>query len=255
MTASPKKLVSPIDDTLMSELLLEETQFRNKRAPRKSLVVYQILKRQILIGELTHNSAITEQSLAQEFSCSQGTVREALLSLQEDGLVERRGYQGTFVTYTSLEEAILLARIRMSLECEGLTDKTLTHMRPEQMVRMRKLAMAYIQAREAKDPFAVSEFDRALHLAIFKLNAMPGLVPVLTRCLLLLHRCALAGRIEQVPWNSFSPDPHSKILDALQFGQIELARNLLAEHISSFFENLMPEVHAVALPMDIKVLP
>ena len=74
---------------------------RPKRA-RKSDAVYQDLKRMILTGLLTSDSPITEQALAQEYGCSQSTIREALMALQEYGLVVRRGYQGTFVTDPSL---------------------------------------------------------------------------------------------------------------------------------------------------------
>jgi DNA-binding GntR family transcriptional regulator len=51
--------------------------------------------------------------------CSQGTVREALLRLEQDGLVTRRGYRGTVVSTTSLEEAAQMARIRIALEIES----------------------------------------------------------------------------------------------------------------------------------------
>ena len=74
-----------------------QAENRGKRA-RKSDAVYQDLKRQILTGEMTSESPITEQSLAQDYGCSQSTIREALMLLQECGLVVRRGYQGTYVT-------------------------------------------------------------------------------------------------------------------------------------------------------------
>lgn len=64
-----------------------------KESGRKSNAVYGSLRRLIMLSELNGGSILTEQSLAHEFTCSQGTIREALLRLEQDGLVERRGYQ------------------------------------------------------------------------------------------------------------------------------------------------------------------
>ncbi len=65
---------------------------------RQRELVYATLKRRILLNELRPETALTELGVAQEMGCSQGTVREALLRLQEDGLVLREGHRGTTVT-------------------------------------------------------------------------------------------------------------------------------------------------------------
>lgn len=52
--------------------------------------MHAALKRAILFGQLPPDSPLLEQTLVAQFGCSQGTVREALLRLDEDGLVRRR---------------------------------------------------------------------------------------------------------------------------------------------------------------------
>ena len=44
-----------------------------------------------MLNELKPGAVLTELGLAHEIGCSQGTVREALLRLQEDGLVVAHG--------------------------------------------------------------------------------------------------------------------------------------------------------------------
>src|SRR5689334_8376945 len=68
-------------------------------------VVYRTVKRRILMNEFKPGSALTELGLAKELGCSQGTIREALFHLQEDGLVTRAGHRGTTVTRLDPEEA------------------------------------------------------------------------------------------------------------------------------------------------------
>ncbi|WP_417692505.1 GntR family transcriptional regulator [Roseibium sp.] len=253
MTTGSTGLDTPIDEFLFSELLFDETPAHYRRTPKKSRVVYQILKRRILLGDLTEESAITEQALAQSFSCSQGTIREALLTLQEDGLVDRRGYQGTYVTLTSPQEAVLLARLRLSLEFESVTAEGIANCTPQHMDRLRKLANAYIEARAREDVYACSEIDRALHMALFSLNKMPGLEPVLSRTLLLLHRHSLARLRGRVEWKTLQKDPHGPILDALENRDLEQVRQRLIEHVSRAMLMMMPDVHAIAIaPSDVK---
>jgi DNA-binding GntR family transcriptional regulator len=65
--------------------------------PGKSAEVFDGLKRMIMLGEVAPGLALLELELAQRFQCSQGTVREALLALQEEGLVHRLPHKGTRV--------------------------------------------------------------------------------------------------------------------------------------------------------------
>ena len=73
------------------------------KRPRE--VVYDTVKRRIMMNEMNPEVGLTELGLARELGCSQGTVREALLRLQEDGLVARAGHRGTTITRIDPEEA------------------------------------------------------------------------------------------------------------------------------------------------------
>ncbi len=83
---------------------------------KKSDLAYGALKRAIMLREFEPGQQIREQSVAAKFHCSQSTVREALINLSKDGLVNRTGYHGTHVTDTTLEEATALVRVRLSIE-------------------------------------------------------------------------------------------------------------------------------------------
>ena len=82
---------------------------------KKSDLAYGALKRAIMLRDLEPGQQIREQSVAAKFHCRQSTVREALINLSKDGLVNRTAYHGTHVTNTSLEEATGLVRISLSI--------------------------------------------------------------------------------------------------------------------------------------------
>jgi GntR family transcriptional regulator, rspAB operon transcriptional repressor len=212
------------------------------KGARKSWTIYQALKRQIILGDLTPDSPITEQALAAEFGSSQGTVREALLSLQEDGLVDRRGYQGTYVTRTTDEEAIVLVRLRLSLECAGM-ERAIARLAPESEQHLRQLASRYMELRANRDVFACAELDRAFHTRIFELADMPMLEPILSRTLLQLHRYTLSRHHGNIFWKDLAEDPHMAIVDVMKTGSVEEAKLHIGRHIACILATLAPEVH------------
>ncbi|MET0427483.1 MAG: GntR family transcriptional regulator, partial [Microvirga sp.] len=86
---------------------------------RPRALVYETVKRRIMMNEIEPGSVLTELGLAREIGCSQGTIREALLRLQEDGLVTRAGHRGTTVTRLDQEEAEETLAIRRRIEIRG----------------------------------------------------------------------------------------------------------------------------------------
>lgn len=219
------------------------------KGAKKSWTIYQSLKRKIILGDLTPESPFTEQSLASDFGCSQGTIREALLLLQEDGLVDRRGYQGTYVTRTSDMEAIMLVRLRVKLECAGV-EQALSHISGADMTHLRSLASLYLDCLKRGDVFSCTEVDRALHMAIFNLSRMPMLMPILKRTLLQLHRFTVSRHRGNVFWAKPEEDIHGFILDAIEYGSAEYAKSTLIDHIAASLSGSAPEVYAAVFSQD-----
>ncbi len=204
--------------------------FARERRGRKSSIVYEDMKRQILIGDLTADSTITEQSLAELYECSQSTIREALLLLQEDGLVVRRGYQGTYVTHTSNEEAIVLYRLRLNIEC-GAIGKVIENMTTARMAELRSLSEQYDAARAKRSVMDVSECDITLHMTMLRLSGMPILEPVLLRTMLHLHRFIITSHQHKMRWLEDVDASHTAILDAIEAGDKDTSIRLITEHV------------------------
>ena len=78
--------------------------------------IYTTLKRRIVLNELRPGVTLTELAVAADLGSSQGPVREALMRLQEDGLVLRSGHRGTSVTPLNPEEAEEILALRRRIE-------------------------------------------------------------------------------------------------------------------------------------------
>ncbi|MTI43171.1 DNA-binding GntR family transcriptional regulator [Roseibium hamelinense] len=202
------------------------------KTARKSQAVYLALQKRILVGELTQESPVTEQALAQEFNCSQGTIREALLSLREDGLVVRRGYQGTFVTKTTDDEAVVLLKLRRDIETASV-DRLVAKASDLDLRYLSDLADKYDERRDNRDIYGTSNADLAFHMALIGIADMPILEPILRRTILHLHRFIITRHQGQMQWISKINASHQAILDAVSNGNTELTRTLVAEHVTS----------------------
>ncbi len=152
--------------------------------------VYETVKRRIMMNEIQPESALTELGLAREIGCSQGTIREALFQLQEDGLVTRAGHRGTTVTRLDPEEALEILALRRRIEVRGAL-KAVENVGEDTVARLKELLAEMEAAARAKDAFALIELDMAFHMAIFRLAAFEALEQILTRCTLHTHRSKL----------------------------------------------------------------
>jgi DNA-binding GntR family transcriptional regulator len=83
--------------------------------------VVRTLSSTILAGDLRPGDRLTVIPLAQEFGVSQSTTREALLILEQRGLVRSNPRRGVFVTRLSEQEAVDLCRMRALLEAYTIT--------------------------------------------------------------------------------------------------------------------------------------
>ena len=203
--------------------------------------VYSTLKRRILLNELKPEAGLTELGVAQELGCSQGTVREALLRLQEDGLVLRNGHRGTMVTPLDAEEAEEMLALRRRLETRGAA-RAASRARPGDVAELGSLVDAMEEAARAGDDYGLIEIDTAFHMAIFRLAGLRSLDQILQRCILHSHRQKLWEPRHQRSLLE-TARRHRPVIDALGRGGEALA-HALGHHIDTIVD-IAPERLAV----------
>lgn len=204
----------------------------------KRQAIQQALQRLIVTGRLSPGTPLVETQLAAEFGSSQAPVREALMQLQEAGLVVRNGYRGTVVATTSMDEAREMVAVRLRLETSGARRAAL-HFDRGLRDRLAGLIAEMEAAAGRGDLFGLTELDRAFHLAIFERAELPSLEPILMRCCLHVHRAALANPARARPM-LLSARWHWPIVEAFDRGDPDAAAAALAEHINNVIEGMPP---------------
>jgi len=89
------------------------------RAPSRARLVddvRQSLEEGILSGQIRPGERLVETRICEQLGVSRTTVREALLMLERQGLVETRPRRGTFVTRLSRQDALDVGYARALLE-------------------------------------------------------------------------------------------------------------------------------------------
>lgn len=205
---------------------------------KKSHAAYHEIRRSILLREVLPGESLVEQHLAAQMGCSQGTVREALLRLQEDGLVVRRGYQGTVVSQTLPAEAAQMAQIRIQIETAGIREAA-THVGAAEIAELSRLVEQIEEASKAGEDYLCSELDRELHLRIFQASGLSALEPILRRCALHMHRYTF-GHVGKRDRDTPSTAQHQAIVAALAQGDPDAAAVAVASHIESVIDLWSP---------------
>jgi len=208
---------------------------------KKSEMVFHHLRRAILLAKLPAATPLLEQQIAEQLLCSQGTVREALMHLERQGLVERHGYRGTRVSNPTVEEAQIMARFRLELEKQGLM-KSASTFQHGVLAELYKITEEMDAATRARDYYRTSELDREFHLAIFRQAGFPSLEPVLTRCALHIHRFTYKDAEEVAPDPLFG-EKHRDLLRAIESGDPMVASDAVEKHIRAVVKAFAPDLN------------
>lgn len=208
------------------------------RGGRRSVVVHEQLQREIVLGTLPPGTALLELELAQRFGCSQGTVREALLLLQEEGLVVRVQHRGTHVSEAPPDDALALLRLRRDIETRAV-GRVLGAYGPALRARLVRELGAMRDAAGAGDEYLLSLHDRAFHLALHEAAQLPSVQPILQRCLLHNHRYKILTSSSRrgAPRDlNDTANRHVAIIEALDSGDAILAAEALSHHIATIVD-------------------
>ena len=201
---------------------------------------------------LAPGAAVAEQQIAATCDCAQGTVREALLRLQQSGLVVRHDYKGTRVADVHRAEVLEMARIRTQLEEQAgrLVASKITR---ETRDHLFEILDAMCQTAQDNETYLCCALDHMFHATIFNLTELKGLEPILHRCAMHMYRVTLSHR--DIPLNPEGIyEQHSLIIEAHCKGAPEDAAKAARHHVEFLIDKWMSEktFHAFTIAQENK---
>lgn len=210
------------------------TNLLPRQSSRRSHNVYVALQKEIVLGQLEPEAVLLELEIAERFECSQGTIREALMQLNEEGLVNRLPHRGTHVAACRSADARALIAIRRDIECDYLV-RVMERAGPELYADLRDYLNAMRNAARDGDEYLLSVHDRAFHSRLFAAADLPVISPILLRCLIHNHRYKILNSQSSRALEE-TAERHAPILKALEAHDLDALRKLLSHHISTIVD-------------------
>ncbi|MBF0817177.1 GntR family transcriptional regulator [Microbacterium paludicola] len=201
---------------LTTDLLIDRVSLRDQ--------VVGIMRQRIVSGELRPGSIYSVSLLARELGVSNSPVREAMLELQNRGLVSAVPNRGFCVVKLTERERADVLEVRMMLEVPAMTRLADAGM-PAAIAGFRPTADEIMAAADGGDIVAFLEADRRFHLGLTGLLGNAQLVETIgdlrDRTRLFADKSAVLRSARE----------HLDLLDLLENGNAKGAGRAMAAHL------------------------
>ncbi|MEU9605969.1 GntR family transcriptional regulator [Streptomyces sp. NPDC048057] len=192
--------------------------------------VANALRAALIAGELRPGVIYSAPALAADFGVSPTPVREAMLDLAREGMVEavrNKGFRVTEMTEADLDEYTEI-RALMEIPTVGRITRTAS---AEQLEALRPIAEDIVTAAREHDLIRYLETDRRFHLELLALAGNRHLVTVVDD---LRKRSRLFGLTDLDHEGSLvdSAQEHVELLDVMLTGDAEAAQAVMRRHLA-----------------------
>jgi DNA-binding GntR family transcriptional regulator len=174
---------------------------------------YDRIRRAIVDGTLQPGTPLRDADLADQLGLSRAPVRQALLRLADDGLVDSKPQSYTRVSEV-MSPDVTDAREIVRLLHEFAVRQAAAKCRPADIAAMRAANDRFAKAIEARDVAAAVKADDELHDVPVRLAGNAAVAATLDRYTPLLRRLEHARFSSALAWNSV--ERHTKLIDALE---------------------------------------
>jgi DNA-binding GntR family transcriptional regulator len=198
------------------------------------------LREAIVTDRLKAGQRIVEREIAEAMQTSRGPVRDALLLLENEGLVVRYPHRGSFVAELTVKDVEEIYSLRQTIESLALK-YLIKRATSEELDELDDLVQQMADKVETGYRLSeATELDLAFHRALCRLSghgralaaweALSGQ----TRILLLSHRIRNPRDFQEraVDW-------HRRLVDAIRKRDLERAQDELRKHLATTVDGLL----------------
>ncbi len=200
--------------------------------------VADVLRAAILDGQIAPEQQILEAQVAEMMGVSRGPVREALVRLEQEGLVYKLRNRGTFVARLSHEDVEEVYSLRQALELLAVR-YFLKNATPDNIAQLERVVEKISQhAGSDITPKEAADLDIEFHETLVRAAGHQRLLEAWLNLreqvrILLLSRNVADEDFRDLLWRD-----HRDVLEALCNGDMERATNRLAEHMGMAYVRL-----------------
>lgn len=202
-------------------------------------IVYEELKREILVGEIAQGTRMMEIELADEMGVSRTPVREAIRKLEKEGLVTIEPRKGAYASDVSIKDMVDVLEVREDLEAMAAA-MAAQKVNKDEKQALIEATMEYKEAVESERTEDIIRCDEKFHQLIVNCSGNKTLVQLFSQVQ------ELALRFRYLYYDDFSryermPMEHREIEEAILSGDYEKARVAAGEHVKKLKQFVIDE--------------
>jgi DNA-binding GntR family transcriptional regulator len=192
------------------------------------------LRHRILNNELTAGTRLVEANLAAEFGVSRGTIRDAMRSLQAEGLIAIVPRRYSIVTRMSMQDAEDVCYARFALEDASVASGL--GQGKKELVRSLRLALEHMSvAARTDDMDALVESDTRFHELLVDVSGRRRLKELWSMLNSQMGALMRSEIERQGIGLADAVDRHSELLEAVDSGDVGRLRQVIRDHYLAGF--------------------
>ena len=195
------------------------------------------LREAILEGRLVQGERLSEVSLSSTLGVSRAPVREALLHLEQEGLVVSLPYKGASVVSLSQQDFLELSTLRIALEKLAWA-RAVDRVSPEAVDDLNAIIAEMEFAVKSEQKAKLVRLDIDFHDRIFVLADHSRLYTAWTAIKWQVALFLLARRVRVDDYHSIIVQEHKALLDDILTAKTPSFEHLIEDHIGSGYGRL-----------------
>lgn len=196
---------------------------------------YDQLRDMIIHAELIPGEKISEATLMTQLRLGRTPLREAMIQLRQQGLVEMIPQSGTYITKIDLTVAEDARFVREVLERRIVKEAIQAHSATLLTTLKSLIAQAEVMS-ETRDPRAFFQFDNDFHHALFQAANKDTVWKWLQSLNMQLDRFRwLRLSVTALDWKTIIAQ-HQEILQAVAAGDAAAGEKLIGQHLKLMLE-------------------
>lgn len=189
------------------------------------------LRQDILAGDYPPGTQLRQDALAEAMGVSRIPVREALLQLEAERLVEIAPHRGAVVTALSAEEVDDVLGLRALLEPRLLT-RSVPHLAEEDFRRLETIQGEFAEAIRKMDRARWGALNAQLHLAMYAKAGLPRSLAIVAGLLQTSERYTRIQLASEAAWQRAQAE-HAELIALCRARKSRDAVALLRRHIAT----------------------
>src|SRR5260370_9791015 len=198
--------------------------------------IHAVLRRDIITGRLAPRAMLSEQDIAAGFGISRTPVREAMIKLAEEGLVEIFPQYGSFVAPIKLRDVFDSQFVREALECAAV-EKAVQRLDELQDRQLKAVIAPQRALQRPREREAFFRADEDMHMLILNIPGHGTAWPFVESAKVQMYRVRHFA-ITIAPQQSSILTEHEAVVDRLLARDRDGAVDAMRAHLRGIFRTI-----------------